>query len=481
MEYEWILIGLALAFGFYMAWSIGANDVANAMGTSVGSGALTLKRAVIIAAILEFAGAYLVGMHVTDTVRGDLIDLTIFEGEGQAIYLVCGMLASLLAAGAWLQLASYFGWPVSTTHSIVGAIVGFGVVAGGVGAVDWGVLSGVVGSWIVTPLIAGALAFIIFKLVLRFVFYAPSPVDAARKVTPILVFFVFFVMTLVTVYKGLKNLNLDLSGPQAIGVATAVGLLGSAIGWWLASRLKPSEPMTPDEQLVPEAARLNQRSLEKAIHHLRRVQISSEGQEADEVGKLLAEVRRMAATNRAAASRAEAGGTSQYRDVERVFIYLQILSAAFVAFAHGANDVANAIGPLSAVVQTVQAGAVVAQSAVPGWALLIGGAGIVVGLATWGWRVIQTIGSRITELTPSRGFAAEFAAATTIVIASRFGLPISTTQTLVGAVLGVGFARGISALNLNTVRDIVASWIITIPAGAGLSILFYYVLVMIFA
>lgn len=478
IEHATILITLSVIFGFYMAWSIGANDVANAMGTSVGSGALTLKRAVICAAILEFAGAYLVGSHVTETVRKGIIDVTWFEGKENL--LVYGMLASLLAAAAWLQLASYFGWPVSTTHSIVGAIVGFGAVSAGVDAVHWGELGKVVSSWLVSPLLAGAISYIIFTFMLKFIFYAAKPVAAARRATPILVFCVFFVMTLVTVYKGLKNLGLDkMDGGQALGIATGISLLCAVISFFIVSRRKRKREAV--EQ--PTASVIYRtRALEKAAKQLRRVELASDPETAKQLAGVLKEVQDLTEQTRtAAADEADDNGLhAEYREVERIFIYLQILSACFVAFAHGANDVANAIGPLSAVITIVETGEIAAKSGVPTWILALGGVGIVVGLATWGWRVIQTIGRRITELTPSRGFAAEFGAATTIVVASRFGLPISTTHTLVGAVLGVGMARGISALNLNTVRDIVASWVITIPAGAGLAILFYYALTMIF-
>ena len=476
MDVTVILIGLALVAGFYMAWSIGANDVANAMGTSVGSGALTLKQAVILAAVLEFAGAFFVGSHVTDTVRKGIIDTGVFTDPMTLVY---GMLAALLAAAVWLQLASYFGWPVSTTHSIVGAILGFGAVVGGVGAVNWWVVVSIMGSWIITPLLAAALAYIVFTIILKFIFYAPDPVRAARRATPVMVFAVFFVMTLVTVFKGLKPLGFHkIEFEYAILIAIGVGLLLA-----LASSLfiRRRSRQQPTESTIPGNAQYRQRALFKAARHLRRVELASDQAMAEQVGQLVQQVKEL---EREAEVEANSHDNPElhetYQRVERVFVFLQILSAAFVAFAHGSNDVANAIGPLAAVWTTLQEGKIAMESTVPTWVLAIGGAGIVVGLATWGWRVIQTIGQRITELTPSRGFAAEFAAATTIVIASKASMPISTTQTLVGAVLGVGFARGISALNLNTVRDIFASWVVTIPAGAGLAILFFYTLRLIF-
>jgi len=468
METETILTGMALVFGFYMAWSIGANDVANAMGTSVGSGALTLRRAVICAGILEFAGAFLAGSDVSQTVRKGIIDADLFANEPNIF--VMGMLASLLAAGMWLQLASYFGWPVSTTHSIVGAILGFGVAYGGLEAVHWGLVGNIVSSWVVSPLLSGAISYAIFQLLRRRIFFSSHPVRAAKQLAPYLVFVVFVILTLVTVFKGLKNLKMDLSFPDALGIAAIVGLIAAVISKLLVARI-------PDDTDQPETnPALNAYlaiGLDKAVKHLERVKSTATGALRVDTANLLRETRKVAETARQTQIHS---GPNSYQGVERIFIYLQILSACFVAFAHGANDVANAIGPLSAIVGTLKHGVVELESSVPIWALGLGGIGIVIGLATWGWRVMETIGKRITELTPTRGFCAEFGAATTIVIASKMGLPISTTHTLVGAVLGVGLARGIGALNLNTIRDIAASWIITIPAGAGLSIAIFYTL-----
>lgn len=408
-----IIVVLASSFGFYMAWNIGANDVANAMGTSVGSGALTLKKAIIVAAIFEFAGAFLVGSHVTETVRKGIIDLSIFTNmENGANILLYGMLASLLAAGAWLQIATYFGWPVSTTHSIVGAVVGFGLIAGGAAGVNWIKVGTIVMSWVISPLLSGTIAFIVFFIIHRTMINVPNSVQSTKKWSPIYIFLVFAILTLVTLFKGLKNLNLDLSLQGSLIIAIGIGFFASMIGWILINRIVV----------------------------------------------------------------AETSESSQF--VEKVFTYLQIMSACFVAFAHGANDVANAIGPLAAVFALARGGteALVAKTPVPIWILGLGGAGIVIGLSMWGWRVIETIGKKITELTPTRGFAAEFAAATTIVLASRLSIPISTTHTLVGGVLGVGLARGLDSLNFRAIREIVTSWIVTLPAGAGMSIVFFLII-----
>jgi inorganic phosphate transporter, PiT family len=473
MGTETVLMGIALVFGLYMAWSIGANDVANAMGTSVGSGALTIKRAVILAAILEFSGAFLVGSHVSETVRKGIINPDIFTAE--PLYLVYGMMAALLAAGMWLQLASYYGWPVSTTHSIVGSVLGFGIVVGGMEAANWGKVGEIVSSWVISPLLSGTIAFLIFRLIRRKIFFSNNPVKSAKKLTPYLVFFVFMILTLVMVFKGLKNLNMDLSFTNAMLVAIIVGLIAAFISRILVEKIKVEHiPERTKEYQDPKVVN----NLKKALKILAKAQKAS-------TGDVIAKLENIKTNLNIISKRMKFGedvehGTSQYQTVEKIFVYLQILSAAFVAFAHGANDVANAVGPLAAVVSVLQTGIVSLKSQVPLWILGLGGVGIVVGLATWGWRVIETIGKKITELTPTRGFAAEFAAATTIVFASKLGLPISTTHTLVGAVLGVGLARGIGALNLKTIRDIIISWIVTIPMGAVLAIIFFYIFKAIF-
>ncbi|MCC5451296.1 inorganic phosphate transporter [Rheinheimera sp. UJ51] len=416
-SYGLILIILAAVFGFFMAYGVGANDVANAMGTSVGSKALTIKQAIIIAAIFEFAGAYLAGGSVTSTIRSGIIDSSFFVDTPE--FMVFGMIASLLAAGTWLLAASYFGWPVSTTHSIIGAIIGFAVVAAGSEAVQWSKVGGIVGSWVVTPMLAGVLAYIIFMSAQRLIFDTDNPLANAKRYVPFYMFFAGLMMTLVTVQKGLKHVGLDISTANGFYISIAVGLLVAVIGKIAISRIK----------IDPEADR-----------HM------------------------------------------QFNNVERIFGILMITTACCMAFAHGSNDVANAIGPVAAVVSVVTSGGeIAAKATLAVWVLPLGAIGIVIGLATLGARVIKTIGTAITHLTPSRGFAAELSAASTVVIASGAGLPISTTQTLVGAVLGVGLARGIAALNLGVVRNIFISWVITLPVGAGLAIVFFYILKAIFS
>ena len=398
----WIAGFLAL----YMAWAIGANDVANAMGTRVGSGALTVWGAILVAGIFEFCGAFFAGGHVTDTVRKGMLDLSMIDRD----QLIFGMLASLAAAGTLLVGATRFGLPVSTTHSIVGAIVGFGAVAIGPDAVNWGKIMQIVLSWLTSPLLAGVIAFFIFQITRSKVLDRADPVAQIRKLGPAFFFFVFFIIGLVTLFKGLKPLKLDLNFEQALIGSVVLGLVGTGLGIFLIRRVN----------LGPEDLK----------YRLSRV--------------------------------------------ERIFVVLQILTACAIAFAHGSNDVANSIGPLAAVAHAVQGMDLGSKAPVEPWMLAIGGVGIIVGLGTWGYRVMETVGKRITELTPSRGFAAQLSAATTIVLASRMGIPISTTHTLVGAVLGVGLARGIGALDLRVVGKIIVSWVATLPISAVLSIFFYY-------
>ncbi|MCW8996230.1 MAG: inorganic phosphate transporter [Psychromonas sp.] len=410
--YGSMLVIFAAAVGFLMAWGIGANDVANAMGTSVGSKALTIKQAIIIAMIFEFAGAYLAGGEVTSTIRKGIIDASFYIDIPEQ--LVFGMTASLLAAGLWLIIASYFGWPVSTTHSIVGAIIGFSAVGVGIDSVTWSKVGGIVGSWIITPLISGIIAYFIFMSSQKLIFNTKEPIKNAKRYVPLYMFLAGFILSLVTIKKGLKHVGLHFSSNESLLLAIVIGLAVAIVGKIFINRIK----------IDPKA--------DKDMH---------------------------------------------FANVEKIFAVLMVVTACAMAFAHGSNDVANAIGPLAAVVNIVaNNGEIAKKAALAWWILPLGGIGIVLGLAIFGKRVMATIGHGITHLTPSRGFAAELAAASTVVIASGTGLPISTTQTLVGAVLGVGMARGIAALNLGIIRNIVISWIVTLPIGAAFSIVFFYML-----
>jgi PiT family inorganic phosphate transporter len=421
------LVMIAAVVGFFMAWGIGANDVANAMGTSVGSKALTIKQAIIIAMIFEFAGAYLAGGEVTSTIRKGIIDPALFVDIPEL--LVFGMISALLAAATWLLVASILGWPVSTTHSIVGAIIGFAAIGISPDTVAWGKVGGIVGSWVITPLISGVIAFIIFNSAQKLIFDTDKPLEQAKRYVPFYMFLAGFVLSLVTIKKGLKHIGLDninvgfynfeVAGAGGYYLAIIVAIIVALVGKYFVTRVKFDD------------------NADKSTH---------------------------------------------YANVEKVFAVLMVVTACCMAFAHGSNDVANAIGPLAAVVSIVDNGGEIAKKAsLVWWILPLGGFGIVAGLALFGHRVIATIGKGITHLTPSRGFAAELAAACTVVIASGAGLPISTTQTLVGAVLGVGMARGIAAINLGVVRNIVISWVITLPIGAGLSIIFFWIMKAIFS
>jgi PiT family inorganic phosphate transporter len=323
-----------------------------------------------------------------------------------------GMLAALAAAATLLLGATRLGMPVSTTHAIVGAIVGFGAVGLGLDAVVWGKVLQIVASWLTSPLMGGALAFLIFQLIRRLILDRDRPMEAAKRVGPFFFFAVVFVIGLVTLFKGLKHLKLDFDLPEALLLSALLGLAGALAGRFFVGRVERAE---------------------------------------------------------------EREGTfDRFRNVERVFSVLQIMTACAVAFAHGSNDVANAIGPLAAVIQVAQGAELAGKATVAPWMLVVGGVGIVLGLATWGYRVMETVGRKITELTPSRGFAAELAAALTIVLASRLGIPVSTTHILVGSVLGVGIARGIGALDVRVVGQILVSWVATLPVAAGLSIFFFY-------
>ncbi|NGX59331.1 MAG: Low-affinity inorganic phosphate transporter 1 [Chlamydiae bacterium] len=469
METALLLKIIVLLIGFYMAWNIGANDVSNAMGTSVGSGALTLGRAVFIAAILEFAGAFFLGGNVSQTMQSELIDVTQFVSDPNT--LIFGMCGALLGTGIWLQIASYFGLPVSTTHAIVGAIVGFGALTLGFSGVEWKMVGGIALSWVISPVISGFLSYLIFGVLQRNILYAMNPTMATKRLIPLLLFFVIATFSLSLIFNGLKRLGWVFSLQQALLASSVFGAIALGIGFLLMRRLP-----TPKTALQPAARTLpfSLISLEKAIKHLRRARTGSIDTTHNKITSILDEMHLLKRELRTKTSFPKR--TSEYNMVEKVFGRMQIISACFIAFAHGANDVANAIAPVAAVWQTIKHGVLMENSIVPSWLLAFGGVGIIIGLATWGWRVIETIGRKITELTPTRGFSAELGAAITILLASKIGLPISTTHCLVGSVLGVGLARGLKALNLRMLREIALSWIITLPASAFMSIVCYFLL-----
>ena len=466
-----ILTILILLSGFYMAWNIGANDVANAMGTSVGSTALTLRQAIVLAAILEFCGAFFFGSHVSETIQNGIINSQFFVSNPKI--LVYGMLASLIGTGLWLQFASYWGWPVSATHTIIGALVGFGLLIGGYEAIYWEKVGFILSSWILSPILGGILSYAIFTFLRMKIFYHPNPVEAAKKLIPILSFLVIFMLSLVILFHGIEGHMLNLNLWHAFLISLFLSLCCAIIGKIYVNRVvSPSEHVKIEHVVRPEIAL----QLEKAKRHLQQAKLLSQGELEYQIETLLDELQCSSQIQ----AHPEEKTHEEFAVIEKMFAYLQIISACLMAFSHGANDVANAIGPLSAAIGILNSGLIALQAETPSWALALGGIGIVVGLATWGWRVIETIGKKITELTPTRGFSAEFGAAFTILIASRLGLPISTTHTLVGAVIGVGLARGIEALNLGMVREIAASWILTVPAGAIMSVCIFTLLVTIF-
>jgi len=398
MEIPIAIIVIAIAVSFYASFMGGANDFANAFGTSVGSKAITIPQAVMIAIVAELLGAVLVGASVTNTVRKGIVDPMMFEAD--PMILVYGLLAALVGSGLFLQIATNFGLPVSTTHSIVGAMVGFGIVASGFAGIKWGTIGTIAMSWVVSPIGGGIVAFATFKLIQAKVLNSLNPIQSAKKMIPFFVGLTVITITLATIYKGLKNLHLDLSFFDALSLALFGAFVIVFFVWFRMRKIK---------------------------------------------------------------------STDRKADVDRVegsFKVLQVFTAGYVAFAHGSNDVANSIGPLAGIWTLFITGSASMKSDVPYWILLLGGTGIVLGLAILGYKVIDTIGTKITKITPSRGFAAEFAAATVVLGFSKAGMPVSTTHTLVGSVIGVGMARGIDALDMRVVNKIFMSWVFTIPIAA---------------
>ncbi|MBW1838888.1 MAG: inorganic phosphate transporter [Deltaproteobacteria bacterium] len=382
------------------------------MATVVSSRALTLRRAIIIAGIFEFLGAFLVGSHVTDTVRKGIIDPLFFVSQPEL--LAYGMFSALLAAAIFQHTATFFGLPVSTTHAIVGSLFGFGLIGAGVGSVNWSKIGVISSGWVISPLLGAIVAFTLFSIIRKLIFAKDQPYQAAVKVAPFLVLVQFTIIALSIIYKGLKNLHLDFPFSQALSISLLFGGLGAYITWMV---VKGDKALKDQKE--------------------------------------------------------------QYEKVQKIFAHLQIYTASYIAFAHGANDVANAIGPVAAIFSIFQTNTIIMKVNIPIWILLLGGIGIVAGLSTYGYKVIETIGRKITEITPTRGFTAEFSTATTVLIFSKLGIPISTTHTLVGSIIGVGFARGIATLNLRVILNIITSWFITIPTAAILTVIIYKVILFI--
>lgn len=405
-----VILVLAALVGFYMAANIGSNDLANAMGTSVGSCAITIKQAVIISIVANALGAVLAGGYVTGTISKGIIDPSLLAHNPNI--LMIGMFASLLAAGIWVNLATYFALPVSTSQAIVGAVVGFGVLSVGAGAITWHKIIIIMVSWVTSPVVGGIISGGMYYFIEKKMMSTKDPLAASQRYTPFMVFMVFLVLILSFIFKGLKNLHLNVGFVQTILLAMPISAIAGAIGlWWVRRQSRPECALRP-------------------------------GQEA-------------------------------FSPLDRLFAQLQVLTACYVAFAHGANDVANAVGPLAAIFSVVQTKAVALKVEVPFWMLLGGGMAVGGGLLLFGTRVMETIGKNITELTPMRGFCAQFGSATTILVCSRMGLPISTTHVLVGSVVGVGIMRGMGTLDLRVLKNIALSWVVTLPFTVVLAMILY--------
>ena len=416
MDHQTTLFVLALIFGLLMACGIGVNDVANAVGTSVGSKVFTLRQAIFVAMVFEFLGAFLAGGEVTTTISKGITDPHYFLYQPDIF--VYGMLSALLASGIWLIVASYYGWPVSTTHSMIGSIVGFAILTTGSSSVSWSMMFNIVLSWIISPFIGCIVSFFVFNSIQNLIIRTDKPFENAKKYIPFYVFIMGCGISLITLVKGLRHFGINLNYVEGTILSIGFGALLLLISKLALSTIK-QDP-----------------NLDKDFH---------------------------------------------FTNVERIFGIMMMFTACSMAFAHGSNDVANAVGPLAAIVDVLNDPSNLDKNTVvQPWVLLLGGVGIIIGLATYGYKVIETIGKNITELTPSRGFSAEISAALTVVCASGLGLPISTTHTLVGAILGVGFARGIGALNTRVLQKIFLSWIITLPAGALFTMIIFIIIKAIF-
>jgi len=413
MSMDMIVIGVACLIAFVMSWGVGANDLANIMSTTMGSKAISVRNAIIIAIVFEIAGALLGGGHVTNTIRTGIININQLASVNDYIY---GMLATLLAGSVWIWVASFIGMPVSITNAIVGAMVGFGGIALGIHAVHWQKVMYIAISWISSPLIAGTVAFLLFNTIRRWVLSRSHPAQRVRQLAPVYLFLVGVVLSEMIVIKGLAHFGIALGRPYALTLDVLLSVLVVCFG---SLALKRSRYAATD------------------LH-------------------------------------------AELTYVEKVFSWLMALTACAMVFAHGSNDVSIAVGPIAAIMGAVAHGEnLSASTPIPSWVIVFGCIGVILGFIVYGRKVIKTVGSGITALTPSRAFAATLSAATTVIVATSTGIPISATQTLVGAVLGVGLARGIGALNTAVIRNIFLSWVVTIPVAAVLSVLFYNLIQLI--
>jgi PiT family inorganic phosphate transporter len=401
-EYYVLIIGYI--FGFYMAWNIGANDVANSMASAVGAKAITIRQAIFIAGILNIVGAVFIGSHVTKTIRKGIVSTDILADPHLAMI---GALSALLAAALWVSFATWKSLPVSTTHSIVGAMIGFGIMAGGFSVINWGKLAAVVLSWVISPVFAMTIGYLMFKTIVKFILSKDDPFSQALKLAPYFISIALFVVILSFLFKTPLGKRLAIGTPLALLVAVVLAIM---LGFLAVKILRK---------------------------FIKKTNLSGE---------------------------------------EEVFRKIQIGTSCYVALAQGANDVANAIGPLAVIYFLVKTGSVGAKVPVPVFLLLFGGIGIACGIGMAGHRVMDTIGRKITTLTNTRGFSVDFAAATTVMVASKLGLPVSTTHAAVGGVLGVGLARGIEAVNFRIIFEIIVYWILTVPAAAITSIVIFKIL-----
>ena len=411
-----LLLVIAVAVGFYKAWNIGANDVANGMGTVVGAGTLTLRQAILLASVFEFLGAFLVGSHVTETIKGGILPMSSFVGNARVFGM--GMLSVALASAIWLNIATLMSRPVSVTQATIGGIIGFSLVSavGGPHCVQWSRLGTIAISWVLSPLTGAVAAYIVYRCVVRWVLQSRHPVYMAKMAVPFGYAATFSILFLSATYKGLPKLDLGLPLYQCLAVTLPIAAVIYLVARW--------------------------------IIHIR-------------------------------TQRERVRLKDRYQVVEQWFGWLQVMTACYMSFAHGANDVASAIGPLAGSMHAFSGQPLSSHASVSPWLMAFGGAGIVIGLATMGYKVIATVGKRITEITPTRGFSAEFATASTVLVCSKLGLPISTTFVMVGAIVGVGFARGIAALDMRVVRQILSSWVVTMPISAILSAGLYWALMSI--
>jgi PiT family inorganic phosphate transporter len=401
-EYYVLIVGYI--FGFYMAWNIGANDVANSMASAVGAKAITIRQAIFIAGILNIIGAVFIGSHVTQTIRKGIVSTDILSDPHLAMI---GALSALLAAALWVSFATWKSLPVSTTHSIVGAMIGFGIMAGGFSVINWSKLGAVVLSWVISPVFAMAIGYLMFKTIVQFILSKDDPFLQALKLAPFFISLAFFVIILSFLFKTPLGKRLAIGTPLALLIALILALVLGFLAVKILRKFTKKTNLTGEEE---------------------------------------------------------------------VFRKIQIGTSCYVALAQGANDVANAIGPLAVIYFLVKTGGVGAKVPVPVFLLFFGGIGIATGIGMAGHRVMDTIGRKITTLTNTRGFSVDFAAATTVMVASKMGLPVSTTHAAVGGVMGVGLARGIEAVNFRIILEIILYWVLTVPAAAITSIVIFKIL-----